>query len=89
MNKTLKAAAIALALAGTTAIGAAKADSVVVFDPGSVAYGYNDGYWSRTHEWHTWAKPEYRETYSHSPEAKYYHNWGHDRDPDQGWLGPR
>jgi hypothetical protein len=90
MHKTLKATAIALALAGATAIGAANANAadVVVFDPGTVAYGYNDGYWSRTHEWHAWDKPEYRESYRTSPEAKYY-EWGHDRDPNHGWLGPR
>ncbi|HZK90773.1 MAG TPA: hypothetical protein VFC56_11550 [Stellaceae bacterium] len=89
MNKTLKAMAIALALAGATAIGAANAADVVVFNPGVVAYGYNDGYWTRTHEWHAWDKPEYRESYRSSPEAKYYHDWPHDRDADKGWLGPR
>lgn len=89
MKKTLKAAAIALALVGSAAIGAANAAEVVVFNPGTIAYGYNDGYWSRTHEWHVWEKPEHRDAYRASPEAKYYHEWKHDRDPDGGWLGPR
>jgi hypothetical protein len=89
MNKTLKATAIALAFAGVAAIGSANAANVVVFDPGTVAYGYTDGYWTRTHEWHAWEKPEHRDVYRGSPEAKYYHDWGHDRDADHGWLGPR
>jgi hypothetical protein len=88
MNKTLKAAAVALVLAGATAIGAANAADVVVFDPGTVAYGYQDGYWSRTHEWHAWAKPEYRDTYR-TAQAQYFHDWNHDRDADHGWSGPR
>jgi hypothetical protein len=88
MNKTLKATAIVLALAGATAIGAANAAEVVTFQPGAVAYGYNDGYWSRTHEWRAWEKPEYRTSYQASPGAKYY-EWGHDRDSNHGWLGPR
>jgi hypothetical protein len=88
MNKTLKAAVIALALTGATAIGVANAADVIVFDPGTVAYGYNDGYWTRSHEWHAWAKPEDRAAYSKT-ETKYYHDWKHDRDTDQGWSGPR
>lgn len=88
MNVTLRAAALGFVLAGATAIGAVNAAEVAVFDPGVVAYGYNDGYWTRTHEWHAWAKPEYRDTYRHS-EAKYYHDWPHERDADKGWLGPR
>jgi hypothetical protein len=87
MNKTLKATVMALALAGAAAIGTANAASVV-FDPGVVAYGYNDGYWARSHEWHAWAQPEHRQVYRSSPEAKYY-EYGHDRDANQGWLGPR
>jgi hypothetical protein len=88
MYKTLKATALAFALATATAIGAANAAGVVAFEPGVVAYGYNDGYWSRSHEWHAWEKPEHREAYRSSSEAKYY-EWGHDRDANHGWLGPR
>jgi len=88
MNKTLKATAIALALVGATAVGGANAASVVVFDPGVVAYGYNDGYWGRTHDWHAWGNPADRIAYQGSPEARYY-GWGHNRDANHGWLGPR
>ncbi len=84
MKKTL----IVLAVAGMTAFGASAvfaADVAVTFDPGNVAYGYTDGYWTRTHEWHTWDKPEYVQVYRSHPGAQ-YHEWVHTRDPDQGWV---
>ena len=86
MKTILKAAAVA-ALLGTTVFGAAKAaDTVVTFDPGVVAYGYSDGYWTNKREWRTWDKPEYVEVYRKHPGARYY-EYRHDRDPDQGWRG--
>ena len=84
MKKTL----IALTLAGVTTFGASAvfaADVAVTFDPGVVAYGYTDGYWTRTHEWHTWEKPEYVQVYRNHPGAV-YHEWVHTRDPNQGWI---
>jgi len=86
MNKTFKATVLAAALAGATALSAQAADTVVTFDPGVVAYGYSDGYWTTKHEWRTWEKPEYVETYRKVPTAKYY-EYRHDRDPDMGWRG--
>lgn len=86
MKNILKTAAIA-ALLGTTAFGVAQAaDIAVTFDPGTVAYGYNDGYWSRDHAWHTWEKPAYVETYRKYPGAHYY-EYRHDRDANMGWRG--
>ena len=85
MKTILKTAAIA-ALLGTTAFGVAQAaDIAVTFDPGTVAYGYNDGYWTTKHEWRTWEKPEYVETYRKLPTAHYY-EYKHDRDANMGWL---
>jgi hypothetical protein len=82
----LKAAALA-ALLGTTALGAAQAaDVAVTFDPGVVAYGYSDGYWTTKHEWRKWDKPEYVEVYRKHPGARYY-EYRHDRDADMGWRG--
>lgn len=82
----VKAAAIA-ALMGTTAFGAAKAADInVTFDPGNVAYGYSDGYWSRDHVWHKWDKPDYVEVYRKHPGAHYY-DYKHDRDANMGWRG--
>ena len=88
MNKTFKSAAVAVMIAGVSALGIATAyaaDVVVQFDPNTVQYGYHDGYWSRTHEWHAWEKPEYVEIYRKVPDAHYY-EYDHTRDPNQGWL---
>jgi hypothetical protein len=85
MKTIVKAAAVA-ALLGTTAIGAAQAQVSVTFDPGVVAYGYTDGYWTTKHEWRTWEKPEYVEVYRKHPGAHYY-EYKHDRDANMGWRG--
>ncbi len=89
MTKTLKAAVIALALAGTSVIGvtttAHAVDAVVTFDPGTVQYGYTDGYWTKTHEFRSWEKPEHVDVYRKVPDAQ-YHDWAHTRDSDQGWI---
>jgi hypothetical protein len=86
--KTLKTTALAFAVIGAASFGASAfaADTVVTFDPGVVAYGYTDGYWTTKHEWRTWEKPEYVETYRKVPTARYY-EYRHDRDPDMGWRG--
>ena len=88
MKKTLKTTTLAIALAGSTALGMGTAfavDAVVTFDPGVVQYGYADGYWTRDHVWHTWSDPKYVEVYRSRPGAV-YHEWKHDRDPDMGWI---
>ena len=85
MHKTLKTAAIALAFA-FSAGSAFAADVAVTFDPGVVAYGYTDGYWTREKQWRTWENPEHIEVYRKAPEAKYY-EYVHTRDADQGWRG--
>jgi hypothetical protein len=86
--KTLKASALALAVVSAASIGASAfaADTVITFDPGVVAYGYTDGYWTTKREWRTWEKPEYVQTYRAYPSARYY-EYRHDRDPDMGWRG--
>jgi hypothetical protein len=84
MNRTLKTTALAFAFVGATVLSAQAAD--VTFSTGDVAYGYSDGYWTNKHEWRTWGKPEYVETYRKSPNARYY-EYRHDRDPDMGWRG--
>lgn len=87
MKNFVKTTAFVFALSSATAfgIGAASATDVhVTFDPGNVAYGYTDGYWTRDHHWHTWDKPEYVEIYRKHPGAHYY-EYRHDRDRDMGW----
>ena len=89
MNKIFKSAALAVALASVSTLSfgtAFAADVVVQFDPNTVAYGYNDGYWSRTHEWHNWEQPANREVFQKAPSAQYY-EYAHTRDADQGWRG--
>ena len=85
MKRMIQAVVIATALAAPAFVPlAARADVSVTFDSGSVAYGYNDGYWDRTHAWHPWPNPasqrEWRER-----NASHYYNWKHDRDHDMGW----
>ena len=85
MTKTIKTAALAVALAASFGISTGyAADITVQFDPGVVQYGYTDGYWTRTHEWRTWEQPEHIEVYRTYPKAEYY-EYKHDRDPDMGW----
>ena len=90
MNHLFKAAAIVLAIAGTTVATASimspvsAADIAVTFDPGTVRYGYNDGYWDTGHAWHAWAQPEHQQAYRAYKGAEYY-DYAHSRDADQGW----
>jgi hypothetical protein len=91
MKNFVKTTVFVFALSSATAfgIGAASATDVhVTFDPGNVAYGYTDGYWTRDHHWHTWEKPEYVEIYRKHPGAHYY-AYRHDRDRDMGWHSLR
>lgn len=85
MKRTMQAVLIATALA-TPAFAplAVKADVSVTFDSGSVAYGYNDGYWDRTHHWHTWPSPADERQWRDANRDHYYDR-RHDRDRDMGW----
>jgi hypothetical protein len=94
MHIALRGAFIALALTGATltSVGAARAADVgvsvrapgVSFSLGEVAIGYNDGYWDKSHQWHEWQNTDHRDAYK-SAKGSEYHEWKHDRDPDQGW----
>jgi hypothetical protein len=45
--------AVAITLAAATAFAATAvyaADTIAMFDPGTVQYGYTDGYWTKSHE---------------------------------------
>jgi hypothetical protein len=87
LTKTFKTTALAVAFASIASFGISSsyaADISVEFNPGVVQYGYTDGYWTRTHEWRTWERPEHIEVYRKTPHAAYY-EYRHDRDPDMGW----
>ena len=86
--RLLKVAALSSSVLAAFAIGASAfaADVSVTFDPGVVAYGYSDGYWTRDHVWSKWERPEHVEVYRKHPGARYY-EYRHDRDADMGWRG--
>jgi len=57
--------------------------SALSIDIGSVAFGYNDGYWDTGHHWHTWRNNAERTNYrSHGSN---FHGYNHDRDHNNGW----
>ena len=89
MSLLLAAAAVALSA------GAASADhyydnnrhhdgrGAVAIDFGTVAFGYNDGYWDTGHQWHNWRnRGDYSNYRSH---GQNFHGWNHNRDHDNGW----
>jgi hypothetical protein len=94
MKHIIKAALIALALAGGPIVVSVPATAAVVdfsVTLGNAAFGYSDGYWDRDHHWHKW---------SNRAEAKYFRDHynehyvavrhDHDRkDHDQGWRNER
>ena len=88
MRRSLKAAVVALALAGgaLTLSPARAAEVGISINPGGVAFGYNDGYWDRNHRWHAWRRPSDADWYR-THYAEHYYDWRHDRDNDRGWHG--
>ncbi|MGE0735786.1 MAG: hypothetical protein AB7P50_13615 [Alphaproteobacteria bacterium] len=89
MQKTLKAAVIALALTGgvLASVGTANAEVSISFNTGIVAYGYNDGYWDHNRQWHAWQHPSHRDTFRNAYATRYY-DGQHTRYRDYGWRGP-
>ena len=53
---------------------------------GSVAFGYNDGYWDSERHWHQWNGDRERQSYR-DYQGNHYYDWNHDRDGDDGWHG--
>ena len=62
MKTSIKVALVTLGLlGGAFAVGQpAMADNVTVAvgPGGGIAFGYNDGYWDRAHNWHAWRNAE-------------------------------
>lgn len=87
MKRTILAVLVATALAAPAfAPVAARADVTVTFNPGVVAYGYQDGYWDRDHAWHAWPNQQ-AETDWRGHNTEHYYDYRHDRDQDMGWRG--
>lgn len=86
MKRTIQAALVAVALAAPMAapIVTHAADVSVQFNSGSVAYGYNDGYWDRTHAWHAWPSDRDRDAW-HTQYHEHYYDQTHTVLPNGGW----
>jgi len=57
--------------------------SSLSIDIGSVAFGFNDGYWDTGHRWHAWHNNDERDNYrSHGAN---FHRYNHTRDHNNGW----
>jgi len=65
-------------------IPAMAADVIVGVGPGGIAFGYNDGYWDRGHNWHAWRNHEEAERWR-AENREHYFAWKHNRDHDKGW----
>ena len=74
-------------LAGMPALVGAPAqaaDVTVGVGPGGIAFGYQDGYWDRSHNWHAWRDAREHERWREANRDHYY-AWHHERDGDKGW----
>ncbi len=87
MHKLLTGAIIVAGLAGATIAVPSTASAAGVgisFNLGNVAFGYQDGYWDRSHHWHKWRNRNEARNYRAAP-SNQYHDWKHDRNSDRGW----
>jgi Spy/CpxP family protein refolding chaperone len=88
MGRTITAvfAALAIMAAGSAAMApSAMAQSAVVqVNPGGIAFGYTDGYWDQSHQWHAWRDQKEAQAWREEHRDHYY-AYKHDRDRDQGW----
>jgi len=93
MNRIIKTALIASALAGAPLLASAPAMAAVDLsvDLGNAAFGYSDGYWDRDHHWHAWRNRQEAE-YFRTHYGDHYYAVRHDRDRkdrDKGWRNER
>ncbi len=91
MKRPVTVALLTVALLGGSfsAGPTAMAQNVAVgVDVGGIAFGYNDGYWDRGHNWHAWR--DRREAVQWRAENRaHYYAWRHDRRRDMGWREER
>ena len=76
-------AALALALGGAV-LPAQAADVTVAVGPPGIAFGYSDGYWDRTHNWHQWRDAQEAARWREQNREHYYAR-RHDAERDLGW----
>lgn len=84
LTALMAAVTMGAAACSTPAPAAARESFVFGFNTGNVAFAYSDGYWDRSHHWHSWRSPresyEFRMQYSDRYD---HHRHGHYRDA--GW----
>ncbi len=61
-------------------------NTALSIDFGTVAFGFNDGYWDTGHRWHTWRNNSERTSYR-SNHGSNFHGYNHTRDRNNGWSG--
>ncbi len=54
------------------------------FDPGSVRFGYADGYWDHEHRWHGWPSAKEAREFRRRHQDRIY-GYRHTRYPNEGW----
>jgi len=93
MKPMIKAALVALALAGVPVVASVPASAAVDFSLslGNAAFGYSDGYWDRDHHWHNW-RNKAEASYFRDHYGEHYAAVRHDhdrKDKNQGWREER
>ena len=57
---------------------------LISVDTGGIAFGYRDGYWDNSHQWHKWRHRNDYRAYRDSNGSHYYSR-NHDRYSNDGW----
>lgn len=86
MTRNIKTLVLGLAFVGGSLMVSlpASAAADVTIGVGGIAFGYSDGYWDRSHNWHAWQNKEEADRYR-AENRDHYFDWKHDRDNDKGW----
>jgi hypothetical protein len=86
MQSPIRIVLLAAALvAGPIAVSApAQAGVAVSIGGGGIAFGYNDGYWDRAHQWHRWRNHRELESWR-AANAEHYYAYRHTHDHGGGW----
>jgi len=73
MTRLLNGAIVVLGLAGATLVVAGPVSAATVgnsFD--DAAFGYQDGYWDHSDQWHDWRNQDEAVSYKNTPGSQYY-----------------
>ncbi len=79
--KTLLAASLLCGAGMIAAVPASAQPTSFSFRLGDVAIGYSDGYYDRSHRWHSWRNAREHQWYRVN-QRNYYRGMRHDRDRD-------